>query len=378
MTLSQERERRDPATLIGSGKIEEIADAVREHGLTAVVFNEDLTPSQLQNLQERIPAKIIDRTRLILDIFAQRARTREGKMQVELAQLNYLLPRITEKFGRFEQQTGGIGTRGPGERKLEVSQRRMRDRISRLRGDMEAIRTQRNLHRAHREGGPLPLVALVGYTNAGKSTLLNALHGTQGTQVYADDKLGATLDPTTRRVKLKSGRPSLFVDTVGFIQKLPTHLVAAFRATLEEVRDADVLVHVTDASDLNAPEQFKVVEDVVKNLEAEKVPSLVLFNKADRLTSVQRDNHLRLGHLLVSAKTGEGLQTLLEQVEGVLDSSLTEHEVLLPHDRRDLVHRLYETGHVLEEKSVARGVRLRVRVDDKNWGFVEKELKKII
>lgn len=302
----QERVSRDPATLIGKGKVEEIARAVAEKGWGAVVINDDLSPTQQQNLQEKIPAKIIDRTRLILDIFAQRARTREGKLQVELAQMNYLLPRVTEKFGRFEQQVGGIGTRGPGERKLEISQRRIRDRITRLRREIEEVRRQRALQRENRQRLPMPLVALVGYTNAGKSTLLNALRENPAGAVYADDKLFATLDPTTRRARLPSGRAALFVDTVGFIQHLPHHLVAAFHATLEEARNADLLVHVIDAQSAEWISQRDVVRDVLKTLDADQMPQIELFNKTDALTPAQRAVHQRESRLLASATTGEG------------------------------------------------------------------------
>lgn len=270
--VTQERVRPDSALLVGEGKAAEIADLVRLKKASAVVFNDELSASQQKNLQELIPAKIIDRTRLILDIFAQRARTREGKLQVELAQMNYLLPRVTERFGRFEQQTGGIGTRGPGERKLDISQRRIRERIVRLGREIEGVRRQRGQQRDSRQRVPLAQVAIVGYTNAGKSTLLNTLRTGPGPGVLADDKLFATLDPTTRRVKLPGGRWALFVDTVGFIQRLPHALVAAFHATLEEARDADVLVHVIDASNPAWPDQKKVVEEVLNELDADGVP----------------------------------------------------------------------------------------------------------
>ena len=370
----QERVSRDPATLIGKGKVEEIARAVAEKGWGAVVINDDLSPTQQQNLQEHIPAKIIDRTRLILDIFAQRARTREGKLQVELAQMNYLLPRVTEKFGRFEQQVGGIGTRGPGERKLEISQRRIRDRIVRLRREIEEVRKQRALQRENRQRLPMPLVALVGYTNAGKSTLLNALRENPAGAVYADDKLFATLDPTTRRARLPSGRAALFVDTVGFIQHLPHHLVAAFHATLEEARNADLLVHVIDAGSAEWISQRDVVREVLKTLAADALPQIELFNKTDALTAAQRAVHQRESRLLASATTGEGLGEFLTRVEERLDEVLKEREFLVPHARRDLMPRIHEAGHLLEKIPVAEGTRVRVRLDEKNWGQLRKEL----
>lgn len=374
MEIVQERERRDPATLIGRGKAEEIGELARAKRWGLVVVDAELSPTQQRNLQELIPAKVVDRTRLILDIFARRARTREGKLQVELAQLNYLLPRVTEQFGRFEQQTGGIGTRGPGERKLEISQRRIRDRIVRLRREMEGVRRQRSLQRDNRHRTPLPLVAIVGYTNAGKSTLLNALHTSPAPDVYADDKLFATLDPTTRRVKLPGGRWALLVDTVGFIQRLPHHLVAAFRATLEEAADADLLLHVVDASNPAWPEQSRVVVDVLKELDADRLPLVTLFNKADALSPAQKAQHARDGHALISARTGEGLAAFAKMVEARLDESLEERTFFLPHARRDLMPLFYAAGRILKETPVAGGTRLRARLDEKNWGAVDKAL----
>ena len=373
-TVTQERARRDAATLVGAGKVEEIADVVRRNKVPAVVFDEELSPSQQMNLQELIPAKIIDRTRLILDIFAQRARTREGKLQVELAQMNYLLPRVTERYGRFEQQTGGIGTRGPGERKLEISQRRLRDRIVRLKREIEGVRNQRSLQRDNRRRTPLPLVAIVGYTNAGKSTLLNALRTSHALDVLADDKLFATLDPTTRRVKLPGGRLALFVDTVGFIQRLPHHLVAAFHATLEEARDSDFVVHVLDAANPSWPDQKKVVEDVLKTLGADTLPRLDLFNKSDALSVSQRAQAKREGRLLVSARTGEGLPRFLSLVESRLEMGLVDRTFVLPHQRLDLLPLIYGVGRIVSEKPVSGGTRFRVKLDDKNWGGLQKEL----
>ncbi|MBK8871185.1 MAG: GTPase HflX [Elusimicrobia bacterium] len=375
--VTQERVRPDSALLVGEGKAAEIADLVRLKKASAVVFNDELSASQQKNLQELIPAKIIDRTRLILDIFAQRARTREGKLQVELAQMNYLLPRVTERFGRFEQQTGGIGTRGPGERKLDISQRRIRERIVRLGREIEGVRRQRGQQRDSRQRVPLAQVAIVGYTNAGKSTLLNTLRTGPGPGVLADDKLFATLDPTTRRVKLPGGRWALFVDTVGFIQRLPHALVAAFHATLEEARDADVLVHVIDASNPAWPDQKKVVEEVLKELDADGVPRVDLFNKADALTSAQRVHARREGRLVVSARAGDGLDRFLNRVETILEKDQKERSFVLPHGRRDLLVLLYGAGRVVSEKPDPRGTWFRVRLDDKNWGVLQKELSDV-
>lgn len=375
--LTQERDRPDTAHLVGVGKVNEIADLVRRRKASAVVFNDELSPSQQKNLQELIPAKIVDRTRLILDIFAQRARTREGKLQVELAQLHYLLPRVTERFGRFEQQTGGIGTRGPGERKLDISQRRIRERIVRLGREIDGVRRQRGQQRDSRRRVPLAQVAIVGYTNAGKSTLLNTLRSGAGPSVLADDKLFATLDPTTRRVKLPGGRWTLFVDTVGFIQRLPHALVAAFHATLEEARDADVLAHVIDASNPAWPEQKKVVEEVLKELDADAVPRVEVFNKADALTPAQRAHARREGRLLVSARGGDGLDRFLARVEALLEKDQKDRTFVLPHGRRDLLAFLYGAGRVVSEKTDPAGTRFRVRLDEKNWGVLQKELQRV-
>jgi GTPase len=370
--------RKDPSTLVGRGKAQEIADETRRREWDAVVFDDELTPAQQRTLQEQIPAKVLDRTRLILDIFAQRARTREGKLQVELAQLNYLLPRITEKFGTFEQQVGGIGTRGPGERKLEVDRRHIRERIRRIRREIEGMRVHRALHRESRERVPLPQAAIVGYTNVGKSTLLNALTrfdpGRRHGRVYADDKLFATLDPTTRKVKLPGGRAALFVDTVGFIQKLPHNLVAAFHATLEEASNAQLLLHVVDASQPRWPENARVVQEVLRSLGADHVPQIRVFNKADRLPPPDAAPFRRDG-VLVSARTGEGLEKLLEEVERRLAEPLLRRTFFLPFERRDLLPVVYRAGRILSEKSSARGTRLDILIDPKNWGRLEKELK---
>jgi GTP-binding protein HflX len=373
-TVLKMKPEKDPATLIGKGKAAEIAAMVKEKAITLVVFDDDLSPGQQRHLEEIIPAKVIDRTRLILDIFAQRARTNEGKLQVELAQLNYLLPRVTAKFGTFEQQTGGIGGRGPGERKLEVDQRRIRERIARLKKEVVQVRAHRELQRKSRARLPLPVVALVGYTNAGKSTLLNALRAEGGDAVYADDKLFATLDPTSRRVKLPGGRPALFIDTVGFIQKLPHHLVDAFHATLESAKEADLLIHVVDASHPEWEAQRRVVVEVLKDLEADAIPQLLLYNKADVLTPAQRAAFAADGGCLASARSGKGLDAVLSRIEEHLESSVLEREFLLPHGRRDLLPLIHTAGRILKETPGAEGVTLRVRMDAKDWGHVRKEL----
>lgn len=367
-THTQKKDRPDPATFVGKGKAEELRQRAETLQVQTLVFNDDLKPGQQRNLEEATGAKIVDRTRLILDIFAQRARTREGKLQVELAQLNYLLPRMTERFGRFEQQVGGIGTRGPGERKLEVDKRRIRDRIAHLTQQIERVRTERHLQRNVRGAVPVPQIALVGYTNAGKSTLLNTLlrlssgrsraeeHG-----VYADDKLFATLDPTTRRVRLPSGRIVLFSDTVGFIRKLPTELVAAFRATLEETEAADLIAHIVDASDPDWEAQEKTVLGILSDLGLQKLPRLTAYNKMDRLSPSQKVEFRRRGGVVLSAGSATGIREFLEATQSILGRQWIVKEFMVSFKDGAQLARFYEHAEVLSEEACSEGIRIRVR-----------------
>jgi GTPase len=319
--VTQRRDLPNPATFIGKGKAEELHNIVLEEEADLVVVDADLTPTQQRNLEEAAGARVIDRTQLILDIFAQRARTKEGKLQVELAQLTYLLPRITAAYTQFERQAGGIGVgmRGPGETKLEADRRRIRRKIADLEKELQEVRQHRQVQRSSRQRAGLASAALVGYTSAGKSTLLNAL---SGSDVYVDPKLFATLDPTTRRVTLPSGRGVLLTDTVGFIRHLPHHLVAAFRATLEETIVSDLLLHVVDISHPRSEEQIAAVNEVLQELGVASKPTVTVLNKIDRVKDTFRLRELvaqRPNHIYISALTGDGLPQLRAKIEQVLE-----------------------------------------------------------
>ena len=319
--ILQRRARPDPATLIGSGKVEEIAGIAASTGAGLVLFDHDLTPTQLRNLEAALPCRVLDRTQLILDIFARHARTREGQLQVELAQLEYMLPRLTGRGKAMSQLGGGIGTRGPGETKLETDRRRIQQRIDHLKGELEAVRRVRTQQRQRREAVPVPTVALVGYTNAGKSTLFNCL---TGAQVLQSARMFATLDPKLRAIELPSRRKVLLSDTVGFIRNLPHTLVTSFRATLEEVQQAEVLLHVRDAASTYGEEQKAQVEKVLGELEALGTPRIEVLNKIDLLADHERTGRLdrgkASGEVMVSARTGEGMDALLKAIDGALHS----------------------------------------------------------
>jgi GTP-binding protein HflX len=327
--LVQRRARPDPATLIGAGKVEEIAGVAASVEADLILFDHDLTPTQLRNLEAALPCRVLDRTQLILDIFARHAHTREGQLQVELAQLEYMLPRLTGKGKAMSQLGGGIGTRGPGETKLETDRRQIKRRIDHLKEELDSVRRVRKQQRQRRESTPVPTVALVGYTNAGKSTLFNQL---TGAQVLQSSRMFATLDPKLRAIELPSRRKILLSDTVGFIRNLPHTLVTSFRATLEEVAQAEVLLHVRDANSTYGAEQKAQVEKVLDELESLAKPRIEVLNKIDLLGEHERQGLMeRSGEVAVSARSGEGMDALLAAIDRALHSDpVIEAELRIP------------------------------------------------
>ncbi len=345
--FSQSRRAPDKATYIGPGKVEDLKGEIASTDTELVIFDDELSPTQQRNLTNALERRVLDRTQLILDIFAQRARTREGKLQVELAQLNYLLPRLSSLYTKFERQQGGIGGRGPGETKLESDRRRVKERITLLGHEIDEIKEQRSQQRQLRHKLPFPTCALVGYTSAGKSTLLNLL---SGAEVLADRMLFSTLDPTTRRVVLPHGGWSvLMTDTVGFIRNLPHHLVASFRATLEEVVQADFLVHVVDTSHPERERQMRAVMEVLTELGAADKPMITVYNKADTMTDSYALRELIVetpNSCYLSALKREGIPFLMDRMEATLQSLLATVTLVLPYGRSDVVAQCYEMGRV--------------------------------
>lgn len=362
----------DPATYIGSGKVEEVKMLVEDRGADVVIFDDELSPRHQRELEKIFgeEVKVLDRTALILDIFALHAHTREGKLQVELAQLEYRLPRLTRMWTHLARQAGGraggmgggVGLRGPGETQLEVDRREIGRRISTIKEQLESVRAHRERHRAKRQQTELQVVAIVGYTNAGKSTLLNQI---SHADVLSADMLFATLDPTTRKVIMPGGRELLFTDTVGFIQKLPTQIVAAFRATLEEIADADLLLHVVDVTHPNVAAQIESVEDTLAELEVDHLPLVVALNKVDMLpegVDPLANLDIEQPAAAVSAKTGAGIDQLLALIEAVMTQLLQPISVLLPYSKGDLRSLFFERGQVDGEEHTPEGVRLHGRL----------------
>ncbi len=360
-SVVQRRTRPDPGRYLGRGKVEEVLRASEAHAADVVLVDEELSPVQQRTLERDLGVKVLDRTALVLDIFARRARSREGRLQVELAQMNYLLPRLTGRGVWLSRLGGGIGTRGPGETKLEVDRRRVRERITDLQREIDEIQGRRKRQRWPREAAGVPQVALVGYTNAGKSTLLNAL---TGANAFVEDRLFATLDPTLRRLELPSRRPVVLADTVGFIQRLPTQLVAAFRGTLEEVTSASLLVHVIDASHPAWAAQAEVVRRVLQEIGAGDHPVVTVFNKADRLQPDEADE-LAADHpeaVVISAARGVGLPKLLGAIDRTLPEPWIRVRTEIPYNEPRLLARIYREGRVLNRTYGPQGVKITAEV----------------
>lgn len=344
----------NPATYLGKGKIEEVADLIRETKATGVVCDDELSPAQIVNLEDALDSKVMDRTLIILDIFAKRAITREGKIQVELAQLKYRQSRLIGLGRSLSRLGGGIGTRGPGEKKLEMDRRLLKNRISQLNRELNDLIRHREVTREQRKKNRIPIVAIVGYTNAGKSTLLNRL---TGAGVLQEDQLFATLDPTTRNLQLPGGQEILLTDTVGFIRKLPHHLIEAFKSTLEEAKYADIILHVADASNPALDEQMYLVYQTLDNLQIKDKPILTAFNKIDQadqeccLKDLKAEQTFR-----ISAKTGEGLDLLLERIEGILRERKVYIERLFPYEEAGKIQLIRKYGELLAEEYQAEGI----------------------
>lgn len=372
LRVLQKRPKPDPVFCVGKGKAEELSLRCQAAQADLVIFDEELSGMMQKNLEETLRLKVVDRTALILDIFAARASTREGKLQVEMAQLRYRSQRLLGQGLVLSRLAGGIGTRGPGESKLEVNRRRIRERLTDLERELEQIERQRGLRRQSREKNGVPVVALVGYTNAGKSTLFNRL---TGAGVYVENQLFATLDSVSRPIELPHGGKALLVDTVGFIRKLPHELVKAFRATLEEARLADVLIMVLDGADAQMEGRRRTVEEVLDSLGATEAPRVEAVNKCDLIAS---DAQFLPGALYISASTGENVEKLLLRVESELEAGAQEVRLLIPFSRYALVSRLHAMGGVLEQRHSEEGVEIRMRITPQNVKFACREGAKVL
>lgn len=355
-------------TYIGSGKIAEICGMIAETGATGVICDDELSPAQLKNLEEGLGTKVMDRTLLILDIFAARASTSEGKIQVELAQLKYRLARLVGLRSSLSRLGGGIGTRGPGEKKLEMDRRLIKDRIAQLNRELSEVKRHREVLRAKRQRDHVSVAAIVGYTNAGKSTLLNKL---TGSEVLEEDKLFATLDPTTRVLQLQSGQELLLTDTVGFIRKLPHHLIEAFKSTLEEAKYADIILHVVDASNPQMEIQMAVVYETLKDLGISDKPIVTAFNKQDKVTDKEILRDFKADHVLeISARTGAGLEELKQALEQVLKEKQILIERIYPYSEAGKIQQIRKFGQLLTEEYQADGIYVKAYVPVEIYGYV--------
>ncbi len=369
-TIIQNKDSINPAFFIGKGKVEEIARRVEEEKIDLVIFDDDLTPTQSRNLEKYIKCKILDRSGLILDIFALRARSREARTQGELAQLQYLLPRLTRQWTHLSKQYGGIGTKGPGETQIETDRRMIRTRISHLKQVLERIEQQRETQRKGRR--EFTRVAIVGYTNAGKSTLMNLL---SDSEILVEDRLFATLDATVRGVTLSPAHKILISDTVGFIRKLPPNLIASFKSTLEEVAEADVLLHVVDASSAVLEEHIEIVHETLKSLQADDKPTIMVFNKID--TVENRDYIFGLmenynSEVAISASRGINIDVLKETIIEQMDKQFVEKTLTLTHQKHQLISKIHTIGEILEKRYENDHIHIRFRINQKDEGNLQR------
>ena len=367
-TIMQSRETIHPATYLGKGKLEELKELLYDLDATGVICDDELSPAQLNNLEQELECKVMDRTMVILDIFAQRAKTSEGKIQVELAQLKYRAARLVGMRASLSRLGGGIGTRGPGEKKLEMDRRLIHARISQLKAELAQVQKHRELIRSKRKKDQMVVAAIVGYTNAGKSTLLNTL---TDAGVLEEDKLFATLDPTTRLLELPGGQNILLTDTVGFIRKLPHHLIEAFKSTLEEAKYADIIIHVVDASNPQKEKQMHVVYETLKDLGVKDQPILTLFNKQDRIENPEILKDMKADKTLkISAKTGQGLDDLKDELEKILRARSILLERVFPYEKAGLIQIVRAKGQLLEEEYRGDGIYVKAFVPAEIYGKV--------
>ncbi|MBR4725724.1 MAG: GTPase HflX [Lachnospiraceae bacterium] len=369
--IIQNRETVSASSYVGKGKLDEIADMLQSTGADGIICDDELTPAQMNNLHDALNVKIMDRTMLILDIFAKHATTGEGKLQVELAQLKYRASRLIGANSSLSRVSYGIGMRGPGEKKLEVDRRLIKNRIAELNGQLKEVQRSREVTRKLREKGDIPVIAIVGYTNAGKSTLLNRL---TGAGILEADMLFATLDPTTRNYTFESGQEVLFTDTVGFIRKLPHHLIEAFGSTLEEAKYADIILHVIDSSDIEADVKMHVVYDTLRKLGISDKPVISVFNKSDMVFWNEPVHDTMAEECVsISAKTGEGIEKLLEAIEKILRERKVYYEGTLGYDNAGIIARIRRSGQVLEENYNEDGIQIKAYVSPEVFGILSKQ-----